>query len=59
MFELRLIDDKYELEDIAISCINCKKETGLYLRTSTFEEMIIFFVRAYYPRHTHMMQYCI
>ena len=44
MFELRLIDDKYELEDIAISCINCKKETGLYLRTSTFEEMITKFV---------------
>ena len=25
MFELRLIDDKYELGIIAIRCINCKK----------------------------------
>ena len=25
MFELRLIDDRYILEAIAIKCINCKK----------------------------------
>ena len=40
MFELRLIDDIYKLEVIAIRCINCNKEIVLYLRTSTFEEMI-------------------
>ena len=33
MFELRLIDDRDKVEAIAIRCINCKKETGLYLRT--------------------------
>ena len=44
IFELRLIDDRYKLEDIAIRCINSKKETGLYLRTSTLEEMITKFV---------------
>ena len=37
MFELRLIYDRGELEAIAIRCINCKKETCLYLKTSTFE----------------------
>ena len=34
MFELRLIDDNDKVEAIAIRCINCKKETGLYLGTS-------------------------
>ena len=34
MFELRLIDDRYKLGAIAMRCINCKKETGLYLGTS-------------------------
>ena len=32
MFELRLIGDKEKLDVIAIRCINCKKETGLYLK---------------------------
>ena len=44
MFELRLIDDRDKVEAIAIRCINCKKETGLYLGTSTLEEMITKFV---------------
>ena len=44
MFELRLIDDRNKLEAIAIRGINCKKPTGLFLRTSTFEEMITKFV---------------
>ena len=44
MFELRLIYDRYKLEAVAIRCINCKKETGLYLVTSTLEEMITKFV---------------
>ena len=30
MFQLLLIDDKYEVETIAIRCINCKKEIVLY-----------------------------
>ena len=33
MFELRLIDDRDKVEAIYIRCINCKKETGLYLGT--------------------------
>ena len=37
MFDLRLIDEKYKSDAISIRCINFKKETGLYLITSTFE----------------------
>ena len=37
VFELCLIDDGDKLEAIAIRGINCKKTTGLFLRTSTFE----------------------
>ena len=44
MFELCLFGDKERLEVVAIRCINCKKETGLFLRNSTFEEMITKFV---------------
>ena len=44
IFWLRLIDDRDKLGYISISCINCKKETGLYLETSTLEEMISKFV---------------
>ena len=40
MFELRLIDDRDKVEAILIICINGKKETGLYLVTSTLEEMV-------------------
>ena len=40
MFELHLFDDRYKGEAIDIRFINCKKETGLYLGTSTLEEMI-------------------
>ena len=40
MFELRLFDDRYKVEAISIRCINYKKETYLYLRTSILEEMI-------------------
>ena len=40
MFELCLIGDKEHLSVIAIRSINCKKETGLLLIDSTFEEMI-------------------
>ena len=44
MFEFRLMGDKEHLEVIYIMCFNCKKETGLFLGTSTFEEMITKFV---------------
>ena len=32
MFEFRLIYYRDKLEAVAISCINCKKATGLFLR---------------------------
>ena len=44
MFDVCLIDDRYKLEAAYIRFINCKKETGLYLVTSTFEEIISKFV---------------
>ena len=31
MFELCLVDDKDKLDAVSIMCINCKKETGLFL----------------------------
>ena len=37
MFELHLIDCRNKLEAITVRSINCKKEIGLYLRTSTLE----------------------
>ena len=44
IFELGLIGDKEKLYVIAIRCINCKKEIGLYLQKLTLEEMITKFV---------------
>ena len=44
MFELRLNCDEEKLDVISISCINCKIETGLYLKYITFDEMITKFV---------------
>ena len=44
VFQLILFDDKDKVDTISIRCINCKKETGLYLRYSTFEEIITKFV---------------
>ena len=35
MFELHLIYDIDKVDSIDISCINCKEETGLFLRNST------------------------
>ena len=37
MLELSLIDARDKVDAIAITCINCKKETCLYLRTSKLE----------------------
>ena len=49
MFQLRLFDNKEDEEGkvvdiIDIRCINCNKETGLYLINSTIEEMITKFL---------------
>ena len=44
VFELRLIVDKEKLDVIAIRCINCEKETVLFLINSAFEETITKFV---------------
>ena len=44
MFQLYLIYDRDQLGYIAIRCINCKKEKGLYLGTSTLEEIITKFL---------------
>ena len=55
MFELRLSDDRYYLEAIASRCINCKKATGLFLRTSTLEEMITKFVLNAIMHHVGML----
>ena len=44
MFDLSLNDDRDKVEAIAIRCINCKKEIGVYLIISALEEMITKFV---------------
>ena len=41
---MRLIGDKEKLDAISIRYINYKKETGSYIKNSTFEEMITEFV---------------
>ena len=55
MFELRLINARDKLEAIDIMCINCKKATGLLLRTSTFEEMITKFLLNAIFHHVGML----
>ena len=44
MFELRLSYDEEKLDVISIRCIKCKRETGLFLKNTTFYEMITKFV---------------
>ena len=44
MFELRLNCDEEKMDVIYIGCINCKIETGLYLKNTTFDEIITKFV---------------
>ena len=44
MFELRLIGDIDKLDAIAIRYINFKRETGLFLKNNTFDEMITKFL---------------
>ena len=55
MFELRLIDDGDKYESISIRFINCKKEIGLYLETSTLEELITKFVLNLILHHVGML----
>ena len=43
------------MDVISIRCINCKKETGLFFRNSTFEEIIIKFVRNEILHHVGML----
>ena len=40
MFELRLNHGEEKFDVISFRCINCKMETGLYLKNKTFDEMI-------------------
>ena len=44
MFDLRLNYKEGKLDVISIRCINCKRETGLFLKNTTFDEMITKFV---------------
>ena len=44
MFELCLNYKEGKLYLISIRCINCKIETGLFLKNTTFDEMITKFV---------------
>ena len=44
MFELGLNYYEEKLYVISIRCINCKKETGLYLKNTTFDETITKFL---------------
>ena len=44
MFELSLLSDEEKSYVIYIRCIHCKRETGLYLKNTTFDEIITKFV---------------
>ena len=44
IFELRLLSDKEKLDVTSIGCINCKRETVLFLKNTTFEEIVTKFV---------------
>ena len=44
MFELHLLYDDEKLDVMSIRCINCKRETGLFLKNTTFEEIVTKFV---------------
>ena len=44
MFELHSNFDEEKMDVISIRCINCNRETGLYLKNKTFDEMITKFV---------------
>ena len=44
MFELRLSYKEGNLDVVYLSGINCKRETGLFLKNNSFDEMITKFV---------------
>ena len=44
MFALRLSYDEEKLDVTSIGCIDCKIETGLFLKNTTFDEMITKFM---------------
>ena len=44
MFELYLSYKEGKLDVVSIRCINCKRETGLFLKNKRFDEMITKFV---------------
>ena len=54
MFQLRLLSDKEKLDAISIRCFNCKIETGLYFKNTTFDEMITKFVLNAISNHVVM-----
>ena len=60
MFQLRIFHDKHKEEDnlveaIAIKCSNCNKDTGLYLKDITIEEMITKFLLNEILHHVGML----
>ena len=44
MFELRLSYKEGNLDVVYLMCINYKRETGLFLKNDSFDEMITKFV---------------
>ena len=44
MFELCLSYKEEKLDVVSLRCINCKTETGLFLKNNSFDEMITKFV---------------
>ena len=40
MIELHLLCDNEHFAVISIQCINCKRETGLFLKNTIFKEMV-------------------
>ena len=54
MFQLHLNYKEVNLDVIYIRCINCKRETGLFLKNTTFDEMITKFVLNTILHHVDM-----
>ena len=44
IFELRLSYKEGNLDVVSLRCINCKRETGLFLKNNTFDETFTKFV---------------
>ena len=55
MFELRLLSDEEKMDVISIRCINFKRETCLFLKYITFEEMVTKFVLNAILHHVGML----